>query len=125
LNPGDQRSTISHISLRDLSPEVILSCENVVDDVDHVCRASTSVHLAEQLAGSRDFINCTLASLLLGESAARRNPDGVVVFSLFGLGILDLALSKFVCERAAGMGLGSVIPSFFPAPWLQAGDRES
>lgn len=112
-------ATLLHISLRDLSPEVILSCDNIADDVDHICRAQTSVHLAEQLVGNRDFIRCSLADILIGNATSRRDAESVAVFSPFGLGILDLAISTLVSSLARKRGLGTVIDSFLPDSWVK------
>jgi ornithine cyclodeaminase len=111
-------ATILHVSLRDLDPEIILSCDNVLDDIDHVCRAQTSVHLAEQLAGNRNFLRCTLGEILNGTAPPRRDADGLTVFSPFGLGILDLAVSSLVCELAEQQKVGTVIESFLPDAWV-------
>jgi N-[(2S)-2-amino-2-carboxyethyl]-L-glutamate dehydrogenase len=108
--------TILHISLRDLSPEIILSCDNIVDDVDHVLRAQTSVHLAEQLAGHRDFIRCTLGEIINGAAPSRRG-NSAAVFSPFGLGILDVALAMTVRDTGLRQGKGTVIRSFLPGSW--------
>lgn len=106
-------ATLLHISLRDLSPEAILMGENVVDDVEHALRAQTSVHLAEQRAGNRDFLHGTLAQVLTGAIPPRANPDAISIFNPFGLGVLDLTLGNHAYEAAKQQGRGTQISSFF------------
>lgn len=106
-------SVILHISLRDISAQAISSCNNIVDDIDHVCRADTSIHWAEKLIGHRKFIRCTLADITTGKSTVKIHKNTVTVFSPFGLGILDIAVGNFAYELAISKKQGSLISSFF------------
>lgn len=107
-------TVILHTSLRDLAPEVILSVDNVVDDIEHIFRAQTSVHLAEQEAKSRKFVRCTLGDMINGNALAKKNVDDITVFSPFGLGVLDLAVGKLVYSLALSQG-HEEIKDFFPS----------
>jgi 2,3-diaminopropionate biosynthesis protein SbnB len=102
---------VLHVSLRDLSPEIILASTNIVDDVDHCLKADTSPHLAEQQTGNRDFLDGTLFDVLTGKVDLPE--DKPLVFSPFGLGVLDLAVGKHVHDELAAAGELSTVPDFF------------
>src|SRR5438552_5495019 len=87
---------VLHISLRDLAPEILLRSQNVVDDVEHVMKANTSPHLAEQKTGNRSFVTGTLADIMLGRRSVTSHRS--IIFSPFGMGILHLALRQWGYE---------------------------
>jgi hypothetical protein len=60
----DHNPLVLHVSLRDLAQEIVLASTNIVDDIEHCLKANTSPHLAEQLAGDRDFIDETLDDVM-------------------------------------------------------------
>lgn len=108
----EKDTTILDISLRDFSPEFVLRCDNIVDDISHVCREKTSMELTSIQVGNREFIRCTLAEVLLGKAKARVG-DKPIMFSPFGLGVLDLALADYVYEYACSNGIGTELSDFY------------
>jgi N-[(2S)-2-amino-2-carboxyethyl]-L-glutamate dehydrogenase len=102
---------VLHVSLRDLAPEILLASTNILDDVDHCLKAETSAHLVEQMVGHRDFVDGTLADVMAGHVSLP--DDRPVVFSPFGLGVLDLAVGKYVYDEVARSGQLQVIEDFF------------
>ena len=102
---------VLHVSLRDLAPEVLLASTNIVDDVEHCLKANTSPHLAEQLTGNRDFLLGTLDDVMAGRVTVPA--DRPVVFSPFGLGVLDLAVGKSIYDKVVSSGDLHVVDDFF------------
>ena len=102
---------VLHVSLRDLAPEILLASTNVVDDVEHFLKANTSPHLADQLTGNRDFLLGTLADVMTGRVTVPA--DRTVIFSPFGLGVLDLAVGKYVYDEVASTNELHVVDDFF------------
>ncbi|XXX73995.1 2,3-diaminopropionate biosynthesis protein SbnB [Sorangium sp. So ce134] len=100
-----------NISLRDLDPELLIASENVVDDVEHVLKANTSPHLTEMKLGHREFIRGTIADVLRKKVTVI--PGRPIVFSPFGLGVLDLAVGKWILDASVANGSSSPMSDFF------------
>ncbi|SBW22642.1 ornithine cyclodeaminase [Candidatus Protofrankia californiensis] len=102
---------VLHVSLRDLAPEILLASTNIVDDIEHCLKANTSPHLAEQLTGHREFLHGTLDDVMAGRVTVPA--DRPLVFSPFGLGVLDLAVGKHVYDEVVHSGELNVVDDFF------------
>lgn len=111
-----KESIILDVSLRDISPHIIKNSINIVDDVEHVNREHTSIHLASKKYGGIDFITASLGELLLGKKKLSTDHRSII-FSPFGLGILDIQLARFLYEQAAKKGAGILIEDFIPPNW--------
>ncbi len=105
--------TVLGISLRDLAPSIIEKSYNIVDDFEHVCRERTSIHLTYQKLNRRDFVAGSIADVLNKKIAAREN-DKPVIFSPFGLGVLDLSLANYIYQSAIQNHSGTVVENFLP-----------
>lgn len=100
-----------HLSLRDLCPNIIMASNNIVDDINHCLKASTSVHLTEQRVGNRDFITGTIEQLIKGKlSIDSQKPT---IYSPFGMGILDIAVASYIYQEAVSRKKNIYIPDFF------------
>ena len=114
LDACPRGATILHVSLRDLSADTILSNHNIVDDLDHVNRAATSIHLASQQVGHTNFVHSSLGDILLGKVDLPGRDQRKLIFTPFGLGVLDLAVADLVMSTLAESGGGTQVRSFLP-----------
>ncbi len=105
--------TVLNISLRDFSPLIIEKVHNIVDDYDHVCRENTSIHLTYQKLNTGVFVAGNIVDVINNVVPAR-NADKAVIYSPFGLGILDLALSNYIYQVAKKNDIGIVVDNFLP-----------
>ena len=101
--------TVLHLSLRDIPVNVILASQNTVDDVEHCLKARTPLHLAEMARGSRDFVG--RVDVLDGKLEPA--PGRARIFSPFGLGVLDIAVSDLIFQEGVRSGTAVAMPDFF------------
>ncbi|MDE9453245.1 2,3-diaminopropionate biosynthesis protein SbnB [Xenorhabdus bovienii] len=104
---------IINISLRDIGPRIILNSYNIVDDIEHCLKANTSPHLAEKEVKNRNFINGTIAQVFNKNLFLKH--DKPIIFSPFGLGVLDLSLGYYIYKKAIESNEATEIPFFFPS----------
>jgi N-[(2S)-2-amino-2-carboxyethyl]-L-glutamate dehydrogenase len=102
---------VLHLSLRDLSPDIILASNNIVDDVNHCLKAATSLHLTEQEVGNREFVTGTIDQLVQGKLAL--DSQKPTIYSPFGMGILDLAVASYVYQQSILDTTTVTVPDFF------------
>ncbi len=112
FNPG---SLILHISLRDLSVEIMQKCINVTDNVEDAIREGTSLGNAYNKYGQELMQIYSLHEILINEEAKRIIDQKMkpIIFSPFGLGVLDIAIAQYVYDSAKLSGLGQEIHNFF------------
>ncbi|MDF1827139.1 MAG: 2,3-diaminopropionate biosynthesis protein SbnB [Legionellaceae bacterium] len=91
-----KNATLLNLSLRDISPEVMLNAFNLVDDVEHVLQAETSPHLTFLACGHKDFIHGTISDAIAKKVMLEKNK--LKIFSPMGMGILDIALANLVFQ---------------------------
>ena len=92
----------------------MLENHNIVDDLDHVNRAATSIHLASGQEGSTDFVHSSLGDLLLGNISLPERDERKMIFTPFGLGVLDLAVADLVMNTVTEKDAGTRVSSFLP-----------
>lgn len=102
---------ILNISLRDLSPQIILAANNIVDNIEHVLKENTSLHLAQQVYGHSNFITTTLPEILATNKFYLS--EKTTIFSPFGMGILDISLGQYIYQCAVKTGKATPIKNFF------------
>lgn len=123
LNDGSllqEGSLVLHISLRDISAGIIRDAVNIVDDLDHVNRENTSIYLASQEFGNTDFVLANIGDVL--QKKVELPKGKTIIYSPFGLGVLDMALANYVYQEAKKAETGLNVEGFMPEPWTTRGE---
>lgn len=103
--------TIIDTSLRDFSPKIVKKCFNVVDSICHVNRENTSIHLAFLENNKIDFDVEEIGNIYISNNFDRGKKP--VLYSAFGLGILDLGLAYYTKKLALELNEFAEIKDFY------------
>jgi alanine dehydrogenase len=114
LFPGDIRPGC-HINAvgadavgkQELDPAILRSGRVFVDDVDQaVNNGEVSTPIRDGVY-SRDAIAGTLGQIVTGKATARLSALDVTIFDSTGLAVQDVAMARYVYERARELGVGT------------------
>lgn len=86
-------------------------CVNIVDDLDHVKRAATSIHLVSARTGNTDCVHSSPGDLLLGNVNLPERDERKMIFSPFGLGVPDLSVADLALKKISKDGAGTLVES--------------
>lgn len=89
-------------------------CVNIFDDLDHVNRAATSIHLASKMTGNTNFVHSSLGDLLLGNVNLPERGERKMIFSPFCSSVPDLSLADLALKKIPEDGGGTLVESFLP-----------
>ena len=113
LHMTNNNCLILHISLRDLSPTVLNDCQNIVDDIAHVNRENTSIQLAFQKYKTLAFITSTIGKLCAKKGEVADLSNGRIIYSPFGLGVLDINVATYIYREAKKQGRGEIVKNYY------------
>lgn len=105
-------SLVLHISLRDIAPDIIQNSINIVDDFEHVNREKTSINLAYLKYPNKQKIYGTISEIIRKEKKVPHSNSKPIIFSPFGLGLLDIAVADYVYNQALKQNLGTRVKKF-------------
>jgi ornithine cyclodeaminase/alanine dehydrogenase-like protein (mu-crystallin family) len=93
----------------EIAPELMARARVVADSLEQ-CKAMGDLHHAIAAGAMADTdVHAELADVLPGAAEGRRSPDEIIVFDSTGTGLLDVAASAAIYERASRDGLGQPV----------------
>ncbi|MBY8887019.1 ornithine cyclodeaminase family protein [Streptomyces sp. PTM05] len=120
LRPG---TLIAHVSLDDVTPEVVERADLVVVDDWELVRNDNQrllgrMYRAARVTGPADVnqsprgrrVDATMAQILTAEHPGRTSVEQIILSNPFGMGILDVAFAHQVWQVAQATGLGMKLP---------------
>lgn len=92
---------------QELATAVLKKAHKVVVDSRAQCERLGELHHAIVDGTLRaEQVHAELGELVIGKKPGRERPEEITVCDLTGVGVQDVAVASFVCERAAQRGLG-------------------
>jgi len=76
----------------------MMTTTNIVDSITHVNRENTSINLTYLKEKNLDFVETEIGNIYISGKYERGNKP--VIFSPFGLGVLDIMLAQYIRDIA-------------------------